>query len=139
MRAALAASLTLLALAACAPQARTGAATSPTGATQAGAPAQRQCFNAGDVSGFRVIDGRTVDLDVGANRSYRVRLFGTCPDMRGAVGVGLRTRGGSSFVCDDQDLELVVPSESRREVRSCPVTALRRLTEAEVAARRQRR
>jgi hypothetical protein len=106
---------------------------------QAGAPGQRQCFNAGNVSGFRIVDHRTVDLDVGINQSYRAQLFGSCPDVRGALGVGLRTRGGSSFVCDDQDLELVVPSESRTEVRTCQVTALRRLSEAEVAARGQRR
>ena len=139
MRAAVAALLITLPAVACAPQPTTAPMAGSTGAAPSAAAGQRQCFNAGNVSGFRVVDDRTVDLDVGANQSYRAQLFGTCPDVRGALGVGLRTRGGSSFVCDDQDLELVVPSESRNEVRTCQVTALRRLTEAEVAARKQRR
>lgn len=139
MRPAVAAALIVLSsAAACAPQTASRSTAGPV-VLQAGASGPRQCFNASSVSGFRVVNDRTVDLDVGANRSYRAELLGTCPDVRGALGVGIQTQGGSGFVCDDLDLELIVPSESRQDIRRCPVTALRRLSDAEIAARRQRR
>jgi hypothetical protein len=99
--------------------------------------AERRCFNASNVNGFQVVDGRTVDLTVGAGRIFRLELLGVCPDVRDAVGVAVRTRGGSSYVCDDNDLELVVPSQTGPRV--CPVTGLRQRSAQELAAERQAR
>jgi hypothetical protein len=42
--------------------------------------------------------------------------------------------GGSSFVCDDRDLDLIVPSSLGPQV--CRAVSVRRRTEAEVAAER---
>ena len=122
------------ALTACAPAAPGGP--SETG-TQAGAP-RRQCFNAANVTGFRQVDARTVDLDVGASRVFRVGLVGTCPEVREAVSLGVRTRGGSSFICDDLDVELMVPS-SLTGPRVCPAVSLRQRTPQELAAERAAR
>lgn len=97
----------------------------------------RQCFNANNVNGFQVVDSRTVDLNVGAARVFRLELLGTCPDVRDAVGVAVRTRGGSSYVCEDNDLELVVPSQTGPRV--CPATGLRQRTPQELAAERAAR
>ena len=101
---------------------------------QAGAP-QRQCFNAASVTGFRQVDTRTVDLTVGASRVFRVELLGVCPEVREAVSLGVRARSGSSFICDDLDMELIVPS-SLTGPRACPVVSLRQRTPAELAAER---
>ena len=111
----------------------------PMGAASATAPAAsaRQCFSAANVNGFRLVDDRTVDLTVGASRVFRAELLGTCPDVRNAVGLGVRTRAGSSFVCEDLDVELVVPGSLGPRV--CPVTALRMRTPAEMEAERARR
>jgi hypothetical protein len=109
----------------------------------AGSPAStggaRQCFNANNISGFRVVNDRTVDLDVGASRVYRAQLFGICPDIVSATGVGVLTRSGGSFICDDLDLELIVPSIAPTGPRRCPINGLRQLTEAEVQASKQAR
>ncbi len=94
----------------------------------------RQCFNARNVNGFQVVDDRTVDLNVGANRVFRLQLLGTCPDVRDAVGVAVRTRGGSSYVCEDNDVELVVPSQIGPRV--CPAVGLRQRSPEERAAER---
>ena len=123
-----------MAAAACAPMVPGGA---PEPSAQAGAP-RRQCFNAGNVTGFRQVDTRTVDLDVGASRVFRVGLVGTCPEVREAVSLGVRTRGGSSFICDDLDVELMVPS-SLTGPRVCPAVSLRQRTPQELAAERAAR
>jgi hypothetical protein len=122
------------AAAACAPRAPAGPALA---GAQAAAP-RRQCFNAANVTGFRVVDPRTVDLDVGASRVFRVGLLGVCPEVREAVAVGVRARSGSSFVCDDLDVELIVPS-SLTGPRACPAVSLRPRTPEELAAERAAR
>ena len=98
----------------------------------------RQCFNAASVNGFRPIDRQTVDLNVGANRIYRVRLLGTCPEVRDAVSVGVLGRNGSSFICDDLDIDLIVPGAIGGP-RRCPATSLRQMTRAELEAERAAR
>lgn len=126
--------ITLSTIVACAPQPLAGRASAP---VSAGA---RQCFSSQNVSGFNLVGERAVDLRVGANRVYRAELFGFCPGLRSALGVGVRARGGSTFVCDDQDLELIVPSDiPGRGPNVCQVRALRRLAPAEIDAERQAR
>jgi hypothetical protein len=124
--------------AACAPM-------EPAGPVQAGAQdsaqagaSRRQCFNAANVTGFRQIDARTVDLNVGASRVFRVELVGTCPEVREAVSLGVRARSGSSFICDDLDVELIVPS-SVTGPRVCPAVSLRQRTPAELESERAAR
>lgn len=107
---------------------------SPEAGRAAAPAAERRCFNASNVNGFQVVDARTVDLTVGAGRVFRLELLGVCPDVRDAVGVGVRTRGGSSYVCEDNDLELVVPSQTGPRV--CPATGLRERSKQELAAER---
>lgn len=89
------------------------------------------------VNGFRVVDSQTVDLNVGAGRVFRLSLLGVCPDVRDAVSVGVRTRGGSSYICDDNDVELVVPSTAGP--RACLATGLRQRSPEELAAERAAR
>ena len=109
----------------------------PAGSPKTASATARQCFNAGNVNGFQVVDTRTVDLNVGANRVFRLELLGTCPDVRDAVGVAVRTRGGSSYICEDNDVELLVPSQTGPRV--CPATGLRQRSPQELAAERAAR
>lgn len=109
----------------------------PAGSPPTASATARQCFNAGNVNGFQVVDARTVDLNVGASRVFRLQLLGTCPDVRDAVGVAVRARSGSSYICEDNDVELLVPSQSGPRV--CPATGLRQRTPAELEAERAAR
>jgi len=96
-----------------------------------GSATGRQCFNADMVNGFQAVGDRAIDLNVTRTEVYRVETFGPCPDLENAVGLGVRTRTGGSFVCSDLDVELVVPSTVGAP-RTCLVRSLRRLTPAEI-------
>ncbi len=116
-----------LALAACAPY--------PPGPPPhaARAPA-RQCFYAGEVNGYREAGRDHVDLLVGANRVFRVELFGACPDIDWSNEIGVRGRGGVSYICDGVDVEFIVPNAGLGPPRRCAARSVRLLTRAEAAA-----
>jgi len=99
-------------------------------------PAPR-CFLASQVNGFTPRGTDAVDIHVGANRFYRLTLAGVCPDVDWSFRVGIRTLGGSSWICEGADAEIIVPSPNGRQ--RCLVTDIRPLTAAEVQASRQRR
>jgi hypothetical protein len=96
-----------------------------------------QCFLARQANGFTSRDNRAVDISVSANRHYRLTLFAPCLDVDFAHRVALRGRGGSSWICEGGDAEILVngPTGPQR----CLVSDIRRLTPEEVSARNRRR
>lgn len=122
--------LALATLAGCAQQ----AAPAPAAAAASGA---RDCFSARSVNGFTPRDDDTVDVQVGARRYYRLELAGVCPNVNWATGVALVSRGGTSFICQGLDADLVVPNPGLGPQR-CLVSSVRRLSDAEVQALRRR-
>jgi hypothetical protein len=84
-------------------------------ADQPGAPALaaqstgRQCFLARDVNGYASVSDNAVDVQVGANRYYRLSLDGWCPQSAFSQRVALRTTGGGSWICQGLDAEVIVP------------------------------
>ena len=121
--------LALATLAGCAQQAAPAPAAAASGA--------RDCFNARSVNGFTPRDDDTVDVQVGARRYYRLELAGVCPNVNWATGVALVSRGGTSFICQGLDADLVVPNPGLGPQR-CLVSSVRRLSDAEVQALRRR-
>jgi hypothetical protein len=110
------------------------------GGAPVSAPAQRpapRCFRAAEVNGFTPRGNDQVDVQVGANRHYRLTLAGACPDVDWSFRLGIRTTGGSSWICQGADAEIIVPSPNGRQ--SCLVSDVRALSPAEVAASRRRR
>lgn len=104
----------------------------------AAAPAQRpppRCFLASQVNGFTPRGSDAVDVRVGANRTYRLSLAGPCPDVDWSFRLALRTTGGSSWICQGADAEIIVPSPIGRQ--RCLVTDVRPLSPAEIAASRR--
>jgi Family of unknown function (DUF6491) len=95
-----------------------------------------QCFNVSQVNGFHAVDPDTVRVTVGANTIYELKLLGSCPDIDWTENVGIRSTGGSSWVCQGNDAELFVPSPIG--VQRCQVTSMRRLSPEEVQATRNR-
>ena len=102
------------------------------------ASAGRQCFRAADVNGFSPIDRDTVDVTVGAGRTYRLELFAPCQDVNWSQRIAIRSRG-SSWICTGNSLqaELIVPDAIGPD--RCLVNSIRRLTEEERDAARRRR
>ena len=121
--------LALATLAGCAQQTAPAPATATSGA--------RDCFSARSVNGFTARDDDTVDVQVGARRYYRLELAGVCPNVNWATGVALVSRGGTSFICQGLDADLVVPNPGLGPQR-CLVSSVRRLSDAQVQALRRR-
>jgi hypothetical protein len=113
--------------AAVAPAAEPGAAPA-----QSAAP---RCFRAATVNGFTSRGDDAIDVQVGTNLHYRLSLAGPCPDVDWSLGVALRTTGGSSWICQGADAEIIVPSPTGRQ--RCLVSDVRALTPAEVTAGRR--
>jgi hypothetical protein len=107
------------------------------GPQTAAAGGARECFNVRSVNSFTPAGRDAVNVRVGANRYFRLDILGTCPDIDFSMRVGVRPRAGSSWICQGQDADLVVPSPSGTQV--CPVLGVRRLSDVEVQALRARR
>ena len=108
-------------------------------AAEEGAMAQaerRQCFLPRHVNGFNAENRERVHVTVGTRDVYELEIVGVCPDVDWSQRIGIRSRG-SSWVCQGLDAELIVPSPTGTQ--SCPVTGVRKLSDAEVQAYRERR
>ncbi|MDB5446408.1 MAG: hypothetical protein JWQ97_1725 [Phenylobacterium sp.] len=118
------AALTLAALAATA----TSALAAPPSSKK---PPKDQCFYARDVSNFAAQTDTIVNLRVGVSDVYQFQLMGPCPDIRWHERLGLVAQG-SDWICSGLDAELVSPSSIGPQ--HCPVSKIRKLTPAEIAA-----
>ena len=92
----------------------------------------RQCFFVSEVDSFASSDDRVVYVRTGRDEVFRLDTFG-CNNVDWSQSIGIQARGGGSSVCSGFDAELIVPGIGSGP-RSCPVTGVRRLTEAEDAA-----
>lgn len=95
----------------------------------------KSCFWAYDVSNFAAHDDQSLYLRVGVHDVYKADLFGTCFDLSWVHSrIALRSRG-SSLICEgpNLDVEVIAPDPGMGRQR-CPITSIRKLTPAEVAA-----
>lgn len=114
--------LAALALGACAP-------TAP-GMAQTGAP--RECFFVHEVQSFASSNDRFVYVRTGRDEVFELTTLG-CSNTDWSHQIGIAARGGGSSVCTSMDAELIVPGLPGGRT-TCPVTGVRRLSEAELAA-----
>jgi len=98
----------------------------------------RQCFPARNVNSFSPVRGeQIVDVRVGASRYYRLTLAGVCPEVDWSMRLALRTRGGSSWICEGGDAEIVVRGPTGRE--TCLVSDVQQISREQYRASRRRR
>lgn len=105
--------------------------TAPMASAQGG-----RCFSASQVNGFSAVSDRLVDVEVGANRYYRLELTGFCPFVDRSTRIALRTIGGGSWICSGMDAELILPDSPMGE--RCPVVGVRQISRDEWLAARRR-
>jgi hypothetical protein len=98
----------------------------------ADAPNGRRCFNVRTVSDFSSAGRDAINVRAGGNRYYRLDILGVCPNIDFSFRLALRSRSGSSWVCDPTDAEVIVRGPTGLE--RCPVVAMRPLTPPEVEA-----
>ena len=75
----------------------------------AAANSGRQCFLARQVNGYTSVSDQVVDVQVGANRYFRLSLDGSCPQSSFSRRMALRTTGGGDWICQGLDAEIIVP------------------------------
>ena len=85
--------------------------TSPTSA-DAAARSSGQCFLASNVNSYHANADGTVDIRSGASNYFRLTTAGGCPDINWSMQVGIRSTGGSDFICNGYDAEFIIPDPS---------------------------
>src|SRR4051812_903644 len=85
-----------------------------------------QCFLASNVNGYSFVSDNAVDIQVGANRYYRLSLNGWCPQSAFSQRLALKTTGGSSWICQGLDAEIIVPSPGGAQ--RCLVNSIQPIT-----------
>ena len=108
---------------------------SPGLAPAAAAPAGKACFFASQLSSWKEVGDRTVNLRVGVSDIYQLRLLAPCPDLPFAEAIGIETQAGSNSICSGLDVSLVLPRDVARSGPSrCMATSLRKLSPEEARA-----
>ena len=97
----------------------------------------RDCFLATEVDGFTDATDKSLVFTVSPRRYYRAETFGTCHDIDLREVVGLKSTGGSPWICSDLDAQVIVPSQIGPQ--RCFVRNLHRLSQAEVDELRGRK
>lgn len=92
----------------------------------AAARSSGQCFLASNVNSFNANADGTVDIRAGASNYFRLTPAGGCPDINWAMQVGIRSTGGSDFICNAYDAEFVVPDPSGTQ--RCPIATVTPIT-----------
>ena len=97
----------------------------------------RQCFYAGNVSGFRRGAGDTVIINTNARDYYEFRTQPYCANrLDWEHQIALRSRGGN-FICSGYHAEMYVPDAVGSAY--CQLYDMRKLTPAEVTALKSQR
>ncbi|HEX3408623.1 MAG TPA: DUF6491 family protein [Caulobacteraceae bacterium] len=120
--------------------AATTAALVALGASAAAQPAappsqQRACFWTRSITNFAAVDTNRVYLRASGRRVFELTLFANCLQLDWVNRLGIRTRGGSSNICEGPNpaIDIIVRNGIPGGQR-CPVTNVRLLTPEEVAA-----
>jgi uncharacterized protein DUF6491 len=92
---------------------------------------QRQCFWTRQINNFASDDERIVNVRVGVKDVYQFEMLGRCQNVDWTQKIAVRSRG-SDYICTGLDAEIISPTPIGPE--RCPVSKIRKLTPAEVAA-----
>jgi len=92
----------------------------------------KSCFYAGNIENYAVANDRLMYLRVGVADVYRLDLMMDCPELTFRQNVEITHTGAGSLVCSPIDLTVRFHQIGARRV--CPVSDMRKLTPAEVAA-----
>ncbi|HTI66592.1 MAG TPA: DUF6491 family protein [Caulobacteraceae bacterium] len=89
------------------------------------------CFLSSDMTNWRAVGDRQVNVEVRNREVYRLDLGFACPQLKFAgERIGVEARGGA-FICQSSLADVVVPGQGAI---SCPVTHITRLTPDQVKA-----
>jgi polynucleotide 5'-kinase involved in rRNA processing len=107
------------------------AARSPDEAAAKSDAKPRQCFSTSRINNFASDDPRILNVRVGMKDIYQFEMMGRCHEIDWNNKIAVRSRAGS-YICTGLDAEVISPTAIGPQ--TCPVTRIRKLTEAEIAA-----
>lgn len=114
------------------PPAGTGPAAAPTSA-KPGPAKGRQCIFVRNIINYASDDADRLYIRVAVNRVYRLDLFAPCPELPWAErAIGIRSFGGSSWICDPIDAEIIVRNHGFHD--RCQVRAITELSPDQIKA-----
>lgn len=88
-----------------------------------------QCFLASDMTNWRAVGDKQVNVEVRNREVYRLDLANSCPELRFA-GETIAVQGArGEFICESSLAEIRVPGQG---IGSCPVTHITHLTREQV-------
>jgi hypothetical protein len=96
----------------------------------------KSCFWAYDVNNFAAHDDKTLYLRVGVHDVYAASMFGNCFNLSWIYShITLRSHD-TALICEGSalDVDVIAPPETGFGRQRCPITSIRKLTPAEVAA-----
>jgi len=94
---------------------------------------ENQCFYSRNINGFNAPDDRTLYIRVGVNEIYRLDLMNDCNGLTFRQDIALSDEpAGDAFICSPIQATVTYREAGIRE--RCPVTAMHKLTPAEIAA-----
>lgn len=94
---------------------------------------ENQCFYSRNINGFNAPNDRTLYIRVGVNEIYRLDLMNDCNGLTFRQDIALNDEpAGDAFICSPIQATVTYREAGIRE--RCPVTAMHRLTPAEIAA-----
>jgi hypothetical protein len=95
-------------------------------------PESRSCFYASRIENYAVASDRRVYLRVGVGDVYQLDLMNDCPELTFRQNVQITHTGAGSLICSPIDLTIRFRQVAARRI--CPVSDMRKLTPAEIAA-----
>jgi hypothetical protein len=93
---------------------------------------QSQCFHTSMIQGFAAPDEDNLYIRVGRD-VWHFTMFTHCLDLDWNQRIALRSRGGSNFICNALDVDIVNRAAGLGAQR-CFVSSMEKLTPAQVAA-----
>jgi hypothetical protein len=91
-----------------------------------------QCFYTRNINGFQAPNDHTVYIRVGVSDIYRLDLMTDCTGLSFRQGFGLESTPGDPWICSAIQATVVFRDTGIRN--RCPVSAIHKLTPAEIAA-----
>ncbi|MBC7767899.1 MAG: hypothetical protein H7124_03860 [Phycisphaerales bacterium] len=96
--------------------------------TEGSASSDRECFRAGDVNGYSVIDSHTVRVTVGPSRHYLLGTTWNANDLDWSTTIAIRSSAGR--ICTGNGLGVdIIGGDPRR---TYPITSIVRAPEEPV-------
>ncbi len=102
------------------------------GAQPASRSGGEQCFFRSNINGFIAPNDHTVYIRVGVRDIYRLDLMSDCTGLSFRQGIGLESTPGDPQICSA--IQATIVYRDTGIPNRCPVSAIHKLTPAEIAA-----